>query len=75
MEPENPGALAVAISRMVGDEGLRSRLGENGRARAEEFGWERVAKQYVECYRDCLESERPSGRRVAAADELAGVRA
>ncbi|HEX7388904.1 MAG TPA: glycosyltransferase family 4 protein [Acidiphilium sp.] len=34
--PRNAGALAVALDRLIGDPALRSRLGAEGRARAEE---------------------------------------
>ena len=40
-------ALAVAIERLVTDEGLRSRLVDAGRVNAQRFTWERAAEQVL----------------------------
>lgn len=45
-EPENPQAFAQPILKLLGDPGLRSEMGRQSRAMAEQgFGWERVAQQ------------------------------
>lgn len=52
-------ALANAIVRLARDEGLRERLGGNGRAQVHEtLNWENVARRFVEGY------ERIGGRRL-----------
>ncbi|TMD30066.1 MAG: glycosyltransferase family 4 protein [Chloroflexi bacterium] len=47
--PREPKAIAAATARLLGDPGLRARMSESGRARAEEFSWERITGK-VEAY-------------------------
>jgi glycogen(starch) synthase len=51
VDPENAGALAQAMSLMLSDNGLRTRLGSNGPAWARNFTWEKIAEQQEEYYR------------------------
>ena len=48
--PREPKELAVALDRLLGDPGLRARMGAAGRARAEEFSWPRVTAKVEEYY-------------------------
>ena len=48
--PENPEALADALGKLLRDEALRARLGENGRAMAQGFTWPRIADEYMKIY-------------------------
>ena len=53
--PADPGALAAAIKRLLGDELLRKRMGEAGRKRVErEFTWREAAKKVVDVYQELL---------------------
>jgi glycosyltransferase involved in cell wall biosynthesis len=53
--PGDAGALAAGLSRMLGDPGLRERLGEAGRARVlERFTWARAAEGTVARYREAI---------------------
>lgn len=45
--PDDPAALGRALLHALGDAGLRGRLGEAARARAERFSIERVAQGYL----------------------------
>jgi glycosyltransferase involved in cell wall biosynthesis len=46
VEPDNPVALAETLSRLLIDEDLRRRLGQNGRHWVEtEMNWDRAARQ------------------------------
>jgi len=47
--PRQPKAIAAATARLLADPGLRAAMSESGRARAEEFSWERVTAK-VEAY-------------------------
>jgi starch synthase len=54
-EPEDTDGfarrLAAALNRLLGDEGLRHRMGAAGRTRAvQEFGWAAIAQQTVRLY-------------------------
>jgi glycosyltransferase involved in cell wall biosynthesis len=49
--PDDPEALAAALTRLASDGALRERLVSGGRARAEELSWERIAPRYVALYR------------------------
>lgn len=48
--PRDPGALAAALSRLLGDADACRRLGEAGRARAGSFLWEDVVAALEETY-------------------------
>jgi phosphatidyl-myo-inositol alpha-mannosyltransferase len=48
--PGDAAALATALTRVLEDRGLRQRLGDAGRAKAERYRWERVAGEVEEAY-------------------------
>jgi glycosyltransferase involved in cell wall biosynthesis len=53
--PDDPGALAAAIARLLDDAELRARLGAAGRERVlSRFTWGVTAKGTAECYRAML---------------------
>ena len=54
--PKDEHALGVTLARLLKDEHLRKRMGETGRAKAEEYDWSRVARR-VEAYYNRLLSE------------------
>ncbi|MCX8174152.1 MAG: glycogen synthase [Thermoplasmata archaeon] len=54
VEPGNVEALAEAINRVLADDELRERLIVEGRRRAEEFAWERIARKTYLLYREVL---------------------
>lgn len=48
---KDPAALVAALSRLVADPGLRTRLGSEARRRAKEsLTWEKAAEAFEECY-------------------------
>lgn len=54
--PDDPGALAAAIARLLDDPALRRRLGPAGRARVlDRFTWDVTARGTAACYRALLE--------------------
>ena len=59
--PDDPGALAQGIGRLLDDPDLRDRLGAAGRERVlRRFTWEVTARGTAECYRSVL-AGRPLG--------------
>lgn len=52
--PGDPGALAVALGRALGDAAVRARLAESGRARATEFSMDRLAGHYESIFERVL---------------------
>jgi glycosyltransferase involved in cell wall biosynthesis len=51
------GALTVALEKLLADPGLRTRMGEAGRARvAERFSWTAIGARTVEAYRHRIEA-------------------
>ncbi|MFC8432308.1 glycosyltransferase [Streptomyces sp. NPDC057253] len=56
----DPGALAVGLSRLLGDPDLRARLGAAGRERVlAHFTWARAAEGTVARYRQAIAAETP----------------
>ncbi|WAU86211.1 glycosyltransferase family 4 protein [Streptomyces sp. Qhu-G9] len=57
--PGDAGALAAALSRLLGDAGLRERLGSAGRRRVlERFTWARAAEGTAARYREAIATHR-----------------
>lgn len=53
--PDDAGELAGAILRLVGDPGLRRRMGEHGRQKTmQRYAWERVTEGVESIYRDLV---------------------
>ena len=53
------GALADALARLIEDPVLRQQMGAQGRAKAQEYSWDRVAGQVMDYYQELLEAQRP----------------
>jgi glycosyltransferase involved in cell wall biosynthesis len=51
VDAEDPNAIAGALERLLADESLRAKLGREGRARAEQYTWERAAARVLEVLR------------------------
>jgi glycosyltransferase involved in cell wall biosynthesis len=59
--PGDPGALAAALSRLLGDPDLRARLGRAGRERVlAKFTWARAAEGTVSRYREAIAGSAPT---------------
>lgn len=52
--PTSTRALAVAMSGLLNDPSQRSRLSDAGRYRAEEYSWERTARETIDVYEKAL---------------------
>jgi glycosyltransferase involved in cell wall biosynthesis len=50
----DPGQIGARLIDLLGDEGLRARMGRSARRRAESFGWDRVVRETEAVYRDVL---------------------
>jgi len=51
VKPDDVDAIAGALERLLSDEKLRAKLGEEGRLRAASFTWDRAAEQTLEVLR------------------------
>ena len=72
--PDDPGALAVAIGRLMDDPGLRARLGAAGRQRVvSRYTWQVTAAGTAECYLAMLEGRRLPGALATAASPRLGA--
>lgn len=58
VDPEQEGALAAALERVIRDGPLRATLGGAARRRAAEFSWERTAERYEQFYTQVLRDAR-----------------
>ncbi|HJS26446.1 MAG TPA: glycosyltransferase family 4 protein [Actinomycetota bacterium] len=59
--PNDPGALADAITRVLGDPSLASAFAEAGRARAAAYSWEAVLPRLEAVYERVRETDGPLG--------------
>jgi glycosyltransferase involved in cell wall biosynthesis len=66
VEPRHPEQVAAAIRRLLGDELLRRRYGENAARRAESYDWREIARRTERVYDEVLQrsGDRPAGREV-----------
>src|ERR1700716_3195094 len=62
VKPDDVDAIAGALERLLSDEQLRHKLGEEGKRRAANFTWDRAPKQTPEVLQ---EIGNPAGRKVA----------
>jgi glycosyltransferase involved in cell wall biosynthesis len=51
VEPEDPGALAAAVRRVITEPGLRPRLETGALELAQHFNWDQIAAQTADVYR------------------------
>jgi phosphatidylinositol alpha-mannosyltransferase len=58
VHPMDHTALAVGLCRLLSDEGLRRRLGEAGRRKAQDYSWRKVSRQILELYRQAMDVPR-----------------
>jgi len=75
VEPNDPGALAVAIGRVLDDPELGRRLGDAGRERVlHRFTWQVTAKGTADCYAALLAGEAlPGSEPEAPAEPVTGA--
>jgi glycosyltransferase involved in cell wall biosynthesis len=62
VDPDSPAAIADAIARMLGDDGLAGSCAANGAARARAFRWEHTADLVYDAYRVAIERARTRRR-------------
>jgi glycosyltransferase involved in cell wall biosynthesis len=58
-DPEDPGAIAAAIQRVLNEPSLAGQLRRAGLAQAARFSWERTAQGTLESYERALSSQDP----------------
>jgi glycosyltransferase involved in cell wall biosynthesis len=51
-DPYDPGSLAIAMAKTLGDAGLRDELRRRGFAQARKFSWEQSARMLVQVYEE-----------------------
>lgn len=54
--PKQEVPLAQAIARLMKDEPLRLKMGEKGRSKAADYGWDKVSRKVMDFYTKILES-------------------
>lgn len=57
VDPEKPFEMAVALSKIINDTGLRKALISKGIARATLFSWEKCAKETLEVFEKCYSNQ------------------
>ena len=76
-ERQNPGAIADAVCRLLGNPELRASMRRTGQERAQAYDWPRVASQVLEYYDEVLERREaqpePQRVRFARVKRVAGM--
>jgi len=67
--PRDEKMLAQALVSLMGDEPLRKQMGARGRAKAQEYGWDRIARRVLDYYARVL-SEPPWKERVSETEAM-----
>jgi phosphatidylinositol alpha-mannosyltransferase len=78
VEPQNPGAIADAVCRLLSNPELRASLRQAGQAAARDYDWPRVASQVLDYYDQVLERREfaepePRQARFARVKRVAGM--
>lgn len=55
-EPKNPESIAEKIIILAKDKKLREKLGKNGRKKAMDFSWDKIAKKVENFYKEIINS-------------------
>jgi glycosyltransferase involved in cell wall biosynthesis len=58
VEPANPVELSYAIKFLIENPAVRKRMGLKSRIEAQKYDWPKVAKMYVEVYREAIDSKK-----------------
>ena len=74
MAAKNHEQLAWAVCHLLEDEDERRRLAQAARERANEFGWEHVAEQVLDYYRELRAEYAPGWGRSIARPTAAALR-
>jgi phosphatidylinositol alpha-mannosyltransferase len=77
VERQNPGALADALCRLLGNPELRANMRRAGQLKAQRFDWPRVAAEVLSYYQEVLERRElepePQRVRFARVKRMAGM--
>ncbi len=77
VEPRNPGAIADALCRLLGNPELRATMRRAGQETAQAYDWPRVAAQVLDYYHEVLERREaqpePQRIRFARVRRMAGM--
>ena len=57
--PKNNKQLARALLRLIDNPSMRRKMGENGRFKAQQYSWKRVARRVLDCYSKVLGEQKP----------------
>jgi glycosyltransferase involved in cell wall biosynthesis len=69
VKPDDVDAIAGALERLLSDEKLRAKLGQEGRLRAADYTWDRAAEQTLEILRQIGNEREPRGSLCAQSGE------
>ena len=58
-DPQDPAAIAATLVRLLSNAAYRQMLAERGSQRAEQFSWEKAARQTLKIYRQAAEAREP----------------
>ena len=56
--PRNHKEIAKALMKLINNPALRRRMGENGRQKAQQYGWRKISRRVMDCYTRALGVQR-----------------
>src|SRR6185436_1413111 len=64
----DPADIAVKLDLLLNDKELHARIRERGLATAQNFAWDKIARQYLRLFEELLDERAPAARPLALAD-------
>jgi len=61
--PRNEKKLAQSLMKLITNPAMRRKMGENGRVKAQQYSWKKVARRVLDCYTKILTERRPQKSR------------
>jgi phosphatidyl-myo-inositol alpha-mannosyltransferase len=59
VKPRSSEQLKKALMKLINNPGMRRKMGENGRIKAQQYSWKKIARKIIETYAKVVEKPQP----------------